>query len=37
MEELAKLDPSVAITLIIGITIIIGIFIYQFWKTIREQ
>lgn len=36
MEELSKLEPSVAIVLIIAVTVIITVTIWQFWKTMRE-
>lgn len=36
-EELAKLNPVVAIALIIGICGCICVFIWQIWKTVREN
>lgn len=36
METLLKLHPLVACVLIVSVSTIIGILIYQFWKTIRE-
>lgn len=37
MEELSKLNPAVACTLIVAVALVICVFIYQFWKTIREN
>jgi hypothetical protein len=36
MEELSKLHPAVACTLIVAIASVVCVFIYQFWKTVRE-
>jgi len=37
IEQLQKLHPVVACVLIIAVAAILFVFIYQFWKTIRER
>jgi len=37
MEELAKLHPVAQVALIIAIAVVVCTFIYQFWKTMREN
>ena len=37
MEELKQLDPMVACVLIISISAVVCVFIWQMWKTFRES
>lgn len=37
MEELKQLPHDTQIVLILSIATVCGIFIWQFWKTIREH
>lgn len=37
MEDIAKLCPVAQVVTIIGIAVAVCVFIYQFWKTFREN
>ena len=37
MQELKQLHPAVAVTLIVCISAVVCVFIWQMWKTMRES